>query len=122
MLHRDKTSRLTIAFTLCALVACGPVRADDWNVGLKRLSLPGPVNGAAMVGIVTYPTTALTSSLTVGRFRLVAAEDARPATGKFPLVIFSHGTGSQPELYLWLFEGLTAKGFVVAGLAHPKDN
>ncbi|MBI5262482.1 MAG: hypothetical protein HY852_11780 [Bradyrhizobium sp.] len=84
--------------------------------------MPDPVNGAAMVGIITYPTTALASSLTVGRFRLAAAEDASPAAGKFPLVIFSHGTGGQPELYLWLFEGLTAKGFVVAGLAHPKDN
>jgi predicted dienelactone hydrolase len=108
------------------LIACTSWRCDafaaEWNVGLKRLTLRDPVGGGAMTGFVTYPTTAATTSLTIGRFSVAAAEDAVPARGQFPLLIFSHGAGSLPELYLWLFEGLAARGFVVAGVAHPGDN
>jgi predicted dienelactone hydrolase len=91
-------------------------------VGLRRLALPDPISGTTMAGIVTYPTMARPTRLAFGRFETVAAEDASPDAGKFPLIIFSHGTGSLPESYLWLFEGLSAKGFIVAGVAHSRDN
>lgn len=96
--------------------------AAEWNVGLKRLTLRDPVAGGAMAGFVTYPTAAAMTSLTVGRFNAMAAENAASGPGRFPLLIFSHGAGSLPELYLWLFEGLTARGFVVASVTHPGDN
>ena len=96
--------------------------AGEWKVGLKRLTLRDPVGGGAMTGFATYPTAARPKSLTVGRFSMMAAEGAAPATEQFPLVIVSHGTGALPDVYRWLFEGLTARGFVVAGIAHPGDN
>jgi predicted dienelactone hydrolase len=107
---------------LAALVIGGAARASEWNVGLKRLTLRDPVAGGAMTGFVTYPTATAPTSLTIGRVNTTAAEDAAPAPGRFPLLIFSHGMSSLPELYLWLFEGLTKRGFVVAGVAHPRDN
>ena len=61
------------------LAAHGIAHAGDWNVGLKRLILRDPVGGGAMTGMVTYPTAAAAKSLTVGRFRTMAAEDAAPA-------------------------------------------
>ena len=100
---------------------CGAGAAQQ-NVGLKRLTLRDPVAGGAMTGFVTYPTASPARSVTVGQFDTMAAEDAAPAPGRFPLLIFSHGMSSLPELYLWLFEGLAARGFVVAGVAHPRDN
>ena len=121
--HRGRPTRLAIALlTLCTFVDCGQVRAGDWKIGLRRLSFPDPLSGAVMTGLVTYPTGAPATSLRVGPFTLTAAEDAPPESGRFPLVIFSHGTGGLPELYLWIFEGLTANGFIVAGVTHPKDN
>jgi predicted dienelactone hydrolase len=105
-----------------AIVSSGQAHAADWNVGLKHLTLPDPVSGASMTGIVTYPTMAPATRLKIGRFETVAAENAPAPAGKFPLIIFSHGTGALPEFYLWLFEGLSAKGFIVAGVAHSKDN
>ncbi len=100
---------------------CGAGAAEQ-NVGLKRLTLRDPVAGGAMMGFAMYPTDAPVKSVTIGRVSTTAAEDAAPAPGRFPLLIFSHGMGSLPELYLWLFEGLAARGFIVAGVAHPRDN
>jgi predicted dienelactone hydrolase len=107
---------------LTTLVVGSAASAGEWNVGLKRLTLRDPVGGGAMTGFVTYPTAAAPKSLTIGRSNTTAAENAAPAPGRLPLLIFSHGMGSLPELYLWLFEGLSTRGFVVAGVAHPKDN
>ncbi len=100
----------------------GAANAAEQNVGLKRLALRDPISGGAMTGFAMYPTSAPAKSLTIGRADTVAAENAAPAQGRFSLLIFSHGMGSLPELYLWLFEGLVARGFVVAGVAHPRDN
>lgn len=109
---------LLVAGGICS---CG-AEAGEWKVGLKRLTLRDPVAGGAMTGFAMYPAAAPPKSLTIGDFRTMAAEDAAPAPGRFPLLIFSHGMSSLPETYLWLFEGLSARGFVVAGVAHPRDN
>ena len=109
---------LLVAGGICS---CG-AEAGEWKVGLKRLTLRDPVAGGAMTGFVMYPTAAQPRSLAIGDFNTIAAEDAAPAPGRFPLLIFSHGMSSLPETYLWLFEGLSARGFVVAGVAHPRDN
>jgi len=107
------------------LITAGSVRAAgaaELHVGLKRLTLRDPIGGGAMIGFAMYPTDVPAKSVTIGRVDTVAAEGAAPAPGRFPLLIFSHGMSSLPEMYLWLFEGLTARGFVVAGVAHPRDN
>ncbi len=107
---------------MCAIGIWGKAEAAEWNVGVKRLTLHDPVVGGAMTGIVTYPTPAASQRITIGRFEIKAAQDGAPAEGRFPLVIVSHGTGGLPEMYLWLFEGLAMKGFIVAGVAHSGDN
>ena len=83
--------------------------ANEWRVGVKQLTLRDPVAGGVMTGFVTYPTSAAPQRVTFGRFNIAAAPDAAPAAGQFPLVILSHGTGGLPDVYLWLFEGLTTK-------------
>jgi predicted dienelactone hydrolase len=109
---------------LLLLITCGMsgAGAAEQQIGLKRLTLRDPVGGGAMTGFAMYPTSAPAKSVTIGRVDTVAAEDAAPAPGRFPLLIFSHGMSSLPEMYVWLFEGLAARGFVVAGVAHPRDN
>jgi predicted dienelactone hydrolase len=111
--------------TLLLLLMMGGVcaaGAAEQNVGLKRLTLRDPVGGGATTGFAMYPTAAAAKSATIGRVDTVAAEDAAPVLGQFPLLIFSHGMSSLPEMYVWLFEGLVRRGFVVAGVAHPRDN
>lgn len=41
-------------------------------------------------------------------------------TGKFPLIIFSHGASSAPNASSFLTEHLASHGFVVAAAQHPK--
>jgi predicted dienelactone hydrolase len=52
-----------------------------------------------------------------------ALEDAPPASGRrHPLVMFSHGRGSNGLLYAWFAEYLAARGFIVAAINHYKAN
>jgi predicted dienelactone hydrolase len=48
--------------------------------------------------------------------------DAAPADGSYPLVMFSHGRGSNPLQYAWFGETLAAHGYIVAGLYHYRAN
>src|SRR5512137_2505581 len=48
----------------------------------------------------------------------VAVQDAKPAGGRFPLVIVSHGYGNVPVAMSWITENLASKGYVVAAIRH----
>jgi dienelactone hydrolase len=49
-------------------------------------------------------------------------DDAPPAPGRFPLVVFSHGLTSQPGDYGALLARWAQAGFVVAGPTYPKTS
>ena len=44
------------------------------------------------------------------------------AEGRHPLVMLSHGRGSNPLLYAWFAQTLAAQGYIVAGLYHYRAN
>ena len=46
-------------------------------------------------------------------------QDARPAAGRFPIVLFSHGLSSSPQHFTALLTRWAAAGFVVAAPAYP---
>ncbi len=48
--------------------------------------------------------------------------DAAVADGRYPIVMFSHGRGSNPLYYAWFAEALAAHGYIVAGLYHHRAN
>ena len=48
----------------------------------------------------------------------IAVRDAKPATGRFPLVIVSHGYNNDAVALSWLTENLASKGYVVAAIRH----
>ncbi len=48
----------------------------------------------------------------------IAARDATPAGGGFPLVVVSHGYSNDPAVMTWLTENLASKGYVVAAIRH----
>jgi predicted dienelactone hydrolase len=48
----------------------------------------------------------------------IAERDAKPAAGRFPLVIVSHGYSNETVALSWLTENLTSKGYVVAAIRH----
>lgn len=51
-----------------------------------------------------------------------AARDARPASGRFPLIVLSHGTGGSALMLGWLGTKLAAHGYIAAAVNHPGNN
>lgn len=62
---------------------------------------------------------------TYARFSIpsLSLRDARPASGRYPLVIVSHGRRNATVTLSWLTENLASKGYVVAAIRHedPSD-
>jgi len=54
--------------------------------------------------------------------RVERLENADPAPGRFPLVLFSHGLRGSPERYAAALGGWAAAGFVVAAPFYPHTN
>ncbi|WP_041842449.1 alpha/beta hydrolase family protein [Actinoplanes friuliensis] len=50
------------------------------------------------------------------------ADDAAPARGRFPLVLFSHGLTAQPGDYAAMLARWAQAGFVVAGPTYPRTS
>ena len=51
--------------------------------------------------------------------RAYATAGARPAAGRFPLIIFSHGLSSSPERFAPALAGWASAGFVVVAPTYP---
>ena len=55
----------------------------------------------------------------------IATLDAKPAAGRFPLVLLAHGYSNTPEVLSWLGENLASKGYVIVAPAfrdqHERD-
>ena len=49
-------------------------------------------------------------------------EDAPAASGRFPLVLLSHGTGGSAAMLGWLAQSLAQHGYIVAAVNHPGNN
>jgi predicted dienelactone hydrolase len=47
---------------------------------------------------------------------------ARPAAGKFPLIVLSHGTGGSALMLGWLGSVLASHGYIAAAVNHPGNN
>ena len=47
------------------------------------------------------------------------AENAKPAPGKHPLIVLSHGTGGTADSMAWFAAALAERGYLVAGVNHP---
>ena len=51
-----------------------------------------------------------------------AAPDAKLASGTFPLIVLSHGTGGSAGMMSWLGTALAANGYIAAAVNHPGNN
>lgn len=71
---------------------------------------------------IWYPRAAGGTARTVGENRIftgaAAFADADIDPGQFPLVIFSHGSGSRMDGMAWIAARLAAAGYIVAGTDH----
>ncbi|MGE0237163.1 MAG: alpha/beta hydrolase family protein [Parvibaculaceae bacterium] len=112
--------RFILSFTLLATFAVAHARADD-RVGFREIALEDA--GRPLAGALWYPTDDARPETTVAEnpvFHGVAAiREAKPAGGRHPLVLLSHGYGGSWRNLSWLAAALARKGYVVAAPDHP---
>jgi predicted dienelactone hydrolase len=91
-------------------------------VGYRQVVVTDAQLGLSFSVHVLYPTTARAQRVAVGRYQLDMAPEAPAASGSFPLVLVSHGTGSSGLLHRQLAQALVGQGYVVGLLEHPHNN
>lgn len=110
-----------LALMLITMIApIANAAATERQAGILRLQVPD-ADGPFDV-MVWYPTDAPQTPWQAGPFTIDASRDAPiAAQGRFPVVLFSHGSGGTPLGHRQLAGSLARKGFVVVAPAHLGD-
>src|SRR6476660_8871696 len=133
---RRRPAAARVATLACALLAASPPAtlaqgtqgAATFPVGVKELDYVDPHEGGRHLTLrVFYPAAIRERSAApfVLPFftKLNLYKDAEAADGeKRPLVVFSHGRGSNGLYYAWFAEFLASHGYIVAALNHYRAN
>ena len=99
------------------------------SVGVRTLTINDASRKRALTLEVWYPaklqsgqteTTIYKATIGASKFDLAgkAARDASVETGKFPLIILSHGQAGSRYIMTYLTEHLASRGYVVAAIDH----
>lgn len=125
-----RANLLRLLATLCLAICASDAAAAQidqviYPVGMRQIEF---ADGERQIALALfYPATLADPSappLAMPFFtNLHLYKDAELAPGgPYPLVMFSHGRGSNPLYYAWFAETLAAHGYVVAGLYHYRAN
>jgi predicted dienelactone hydrolase len=96
------------------------------NVGMRQIEFAD--EGRTLSVAVFYPTKAADASaepfFMPFFINVRVLPDAPPSldAGRRPLIVFSHGRGSNGLLYAWFAQYLAERGFIVAALNHYRAN
>jgi predicted dienelactone hydrolase len=106
-----------------AAIQVAGAQAQPFRAGITRLAVEDTTPFEALVA---YPTHSAESPVEIGPFALVASPDALPARPdagtRFPMVLFSHGSGrgpGTPLVHRQLLLHLAREGFIVVAPFHP---
>lgn len=103
-------------------IACFALAAAEAaSVGMTTLTVPDGDHPALQV-TVWYPSDAPTVAVTTGLLAHEVAPDGPILGTGLPLVVISHGTGSDPARHGDTARALAEAGFVVAAPTHTGDN
>jgi predicted dienelactone hydrolase len=108
----------------------GAAHADQtYSVGMKQIEFVDPKDNHRHVALAMfYPARPQDSSATplvmpfFANLHLYQDAEIAPTDKKYPLVMFSHGRGSNPLYYAWFAEVLAAHGYIVAAPYHYRAN
>lgn len=78
--------------------------------------------GREAIGGVWYPSPSTPSQVRLGPFSAPLALRGDLASGRLPLIVFSHGTGGTFAGHIDTAVALADAGYVVAAISHPADN
>ncbi len=117
---------ILLGVCLASPVRATPARAGP--VGIRQIEFIDARHGGRHLALaIFYPA----SPDGAGRpfpmplftdLRLRRNAPVRAAGAPYPLIMFSHGRGSNPLYYAWFAAFLASRGYVVAGLFHDHAN
>jgi predicted dienelactone hydrolase len=115
--------RSLLCALLLAVAGATPNVSDDaqaFHAGITRVAVP---DAAPFDALIAYPTETAEAPIEEGVFKLSAGRDAPIAAGpRFPIVLFSHGSGrgpGTPLVHRDLLLHLAREGFIVVAPFHP---
>jgi predicted dienelactone hydrolase len=128
-MRRLLVAPFTAALVAAALVAATfftatlPAAAAEPMPGYDRFTVVAPHRPTPLAGSIWYPAQTPTYRGLVGDNAVFRGESAwigaAAASGPFPLVIASHGSGGSMDGLAWLSSALAARGVLVAAINHP---
>jgi predicted dienelactone hydrolase len=129
-----------VCLTVCAVVACrslavwsGKTLAQTgelgslYPVGMKRMEYVDPTDGRHLALALFYPAAPaegapLNHMLFFTNLHLYVDAPIVASMVTRPLIMFSHGAGSNGLYYAWFGEYLASRGYLVAMLYHYRAN
>ncbi len=112
----------SLLFVSCVLCGTAHAAGSPVRAGVSMVQLTDPVSQQPMKAAVFYPTNDETSVTRMGPLEISAKRDAAVSSGRFPLVLLSHGNGGGMFHHHDMAASLASHGFVVAAVEHPGDN
>jgi predicted dienelactone hydrolase len=139
MARRGSAHFLAILKVACVIACCGLAvwsgkalaetaeMAGPYPVGMKQLEYTDPTDGRHLAFALFYPATPDSAAapyhmLFFTGLHLYVDAPVVADTLKRPLIMFSHGAGSNGLYYAWFGEYLAARGYLVAMLYHYRAN
>ncbi|MBN9673350.1 alpha/beta hydrolase family protein [Roseibium aggregatum] len=112
---------LLFAFLLLASSAAAAGNED--LAGYDRFAVSAAHRPALLQGFVWYPAGTRTYAGFIGKGPVFkgtkALVGAGVKVGRYPLVVFSHGSGGNVDAVSWLGSAFAAQGIMVVGVNHP---
>ncbi len=114
----------SLLFATCVLTSTAHATEAPFRAGVGMVQLADPVSQQPMKAAVFYPTNDEASMTRLGPLEIAAKRDAAVSSGRFPLVLLSHGSGAGMFSHHDMATSLASHGFVVVAIdiEHPGDN
>ncbi|MES0883827.1 alpha/beta hydrolase family protein [Roseibium sp. SCP14] len=113
----------SLLVALSLLPVASAFAADPELAGYDRFSVSAAHRPARLQGSVWYPAGTRTYAGFIGKGPVFkgtkALVGAGVRKGRYPIVLFSHGSGGNMDALSWLFSSLAKKGIIVVGVNHP---
>jgi predicted dienelactone hydrolase len=133
--------QLFAALKVCCIIACGDLALSPgkalaevagiggpYPVGMKQMEYVDPADGRHLAFTLFYPAALADNSAApyhmpfFTNLHLHMDAPVVADTLKRPLIMFSHGAGSNGLYYAWFGEYLASRGYLVAMLYHYRAN
>lgn len=106
------------------LISCETKEKKDYNIGQRSVTFFDSSRDRPLVTEIWYPTRdTLIDNNAVNEQKIVfktmkTIPNASIPNGKFPLLLFSHGTGGNRFSLTWFVEEMVKKGYIAVSVDH----